>query len=55
MITFNSLEEANNFKDWVNANCAMLPIVTTEPIEQNNKWGFEETELLLDYYNKYNV
>ena len=53
MITFNSLEEANNFKDWVNENSPMLPIVTEDAVEINEVFGFQETEDLLIYYNQY--
>lgn len=46
MIKFNTQQEALAFQEWVNRNNPMLPLLTTEPIETNSKWGFEETELV---------
>lgn len=55
MIIFNSLEEANKFKDWVNINCPLSPIITYEPAESNNQFFFEETEELTSLYEIYNL
>lgn len=53
MITFNSLEEANNFKNWVNDNSPMLPILIEDAVETDGVFRFQETEDLLIYYNQY--
>ncbi len=55
MIIFNSLEEANKFKDWVNINCPILPLITYEPVESNNNFFFESTEELDNLYQQYNA